>query len=92
MSNPSVAVHLYVSGHVQGVWFRESCRQVAVDAGVSGWVRNLDDGRVEVWLEGTREGVGAVAAWCRSGPPRAMVTDVELTDVAPAGVHGFGVG
>jgi len=88
----TAAVHLYVSGRVQGVWFRESCRQRAQDAGVAGWACNLDDGRVEVWLEGDRDAVGAVLGWCRSGPSRASVTAVEVLDEPPAGLTGFAVG
>jgi len=87
-----VATHLWLSGRVQGVWFRESCRREAVAAGVEGWVRNLEDGRVEVWLEGERDAVGRLATWCRTGPPGALVTGVELRDAAPAGAQGFGIG
>jgi acylphosphatase len=80
---------VYVSGRVQGVWFREACREQALAAGVSGWARNLADGRVEVVLEGSREAVDRVSAWCRAGPRRARVEGVEVVDEAPVGERGF---
>ena len=80
-----------VAGRVQGVWFRESCRDQAQAAGVSGWVRNLADGRVEVVLEGPAGAVDGVLAWCRRGPRRARVDRVEVVDEAPVGEQGFRV-
>src|SRR6056297_610269 len=78
-----------VSGRVQGVFFRDSCRRVAVDAGVRGWARNLDDGRVEVVAEGGADAVDAVVSWCREGPPRARVDQVAVDDETPTGLDGF---
>ena len=80
-----------VSGRVQGVWFRESCRDQAQAAGVAGWVRNLADGRVEVVLEGPPGPVDEVLAWCRRGPRRAHVDRVDVVDEAPVGEQGFRV-
>jgi acylphosphatase len=80
-----------VSGRVQGVWFRESCREEAVALGVNGWVRNRGDGAVEAAFEGESGAVLAMVAWCRTGPPLAEVTDVEVVDEAPTGEHGFRV-
>ena len=80
-----------VAGRVQGVWFRESCRDQAQAAGVSGWVRNLADGRVEVVLEGPPGAVDGVLAWCRRGPRRARVDGIEVVDEAPVGEQGFRV-
>jgi acylphosphatase len=80
-----------VAGRVQGVWFRESCRDQALAAGVAGWVRNLDDGRVEVVLEGPPAAVDEVVAWCRQGPPRARVDRVDVVDEEPVGERGFRV-
>jgi acylphosphatase len=82
---------LLVSGRVQGVWYRESCRAEATDHGVAGSVRNLPDGRVEVVLEGAPAPVAAVEAWCRHGPRRARVDGVDARDEAPAGATGFEV-
>ena len=83
--------HVLVAGRVQGVWFRESCRDQARSAGVAGWVRNLADGRVEVVLEGPPAAVDDVVAWCRRGPRRARVDGVEVVDEAPVGEQGFRV-
>ena len=80
-----------VRGRVQGVWYRESCRHAALDAGVLGWVRNNDDGTVEAVLEGDADAVERVVAWMRVGPPRASVTRVECSQEAPRGENGFAV-
>ena len=82
---------VFVSGRVQGVWFRESCREQAVALGVTGWVRNLADGRVEVVLEGPEAAVERVVQWCRNGPSRAHVERVEVQDEDPIGESGFHV-
>jgi acylphosphatase len=80
-----------VSGRVQGVWFRESCREQAAALGVSGWVRNLSDGRVEVVLEGAPAAVERVVTWCRHGPERARVDRSEVEAELPVGERGFRV-
>lgn len=86
------AVHLFISGHVQGVFFRQSTQQTARRLGVEGWVRNLPDGRVEAKVWGEAEAVHALVRWCRTGPPNAYVTDVAAADAEPeAGVTGFSV-
>ena len=83
---------LLISGRVQGVWFRDSCRDEAARAGVAGWARNLPDGRVEVVLEGEPTGVERVEAWCHRGPRHASVVAVDGSDEAPAGENGFKIG
>jgi acylphosphatase len=80
-----------LAGRVQGVWFRESCRDQAQAAGVGGWVRNLADGQVEVVLEGSPGDVDEVLAWCRRGPRRGRVDRVDVVDEAPVGEQGFRV-
>lgn len=80
-----------VRGRVQGVWFRDSCRREAEAAGVTGWVRNTLDGDVEAVFEGEPDAVERVIAWCRKGPPRAVVTDVSAREEAPQGERGFRV-
>ena len=67
-----------VSGRVQGVFFRASTQDAALEAGVNGWVRNLPDGRVEALFEGEREKVEAVIQWCQEGPQFSRVSDVEV--------------
>jgi acylphosphatase len=88
---PRVARHAVVAGRVQGVWFRDSVRRIAETRGVSGWARNLRDGTVEVWAEGTPDAVQTVVDYCREGPPRAVVEGVRVDDVAPAGLDRFDV-
>jgi len=76
---------LLISGKVQGVFFRESARQEAERLGVTGWVRNLADGRVEALVEGGKDAVDAFVQWCHRGPPRARVDGVAVKDAAPTG-------
>jgi acylphosphatase len=79
-----------VSGRVQGVWFRESCRREAeAIGGIAGWVRNRGDGQVEAVFEGESAAVLAMTTWCRLGPPRAEITGVDVTEEAPTGEVGF---
>ena len=73
-----VRAHVYVSGLVQGVFFRHETRKHASLLGVSGWVRNLPDGRVEALFEGDKEKVDEMLKFCRSGPPGAEVQDAEV--------------
>lgn len=92
MAQGTVRRRVVVDGRVQGVFFRESCRREAASAGVAGSARNLDDGRVEVVVEGEPAAVDRVVAWCRRGPPSAVVTAVDVTEERPAGLRGFRVG
>jgi acylphosphatase len=78
-----------VHGHVQGVFFRDSVRHEAESAGVAGWVRNRADGTVEAVLEGPKTAVDRVVEFCKQGPPRADVHDVEVSDREPSGLSGF---
>jgi acylphosphatase len=78
-----------VAGRVQGVWFRDSCRQHALAAGVAGWVRNRPDGTVEAVFEGPPDAVAALVAWCRTGPPLARVTRVDEFEERPTGEEMF---
>ena len=72
--------HLFVSGRVQGVGYRASTHWAARRiGGLTGWVRNLDDGRVEAVVEGPREKIDDLIEWCRQGPPAARVSDVAVT-------------
>ena len=73
-----VRAHLFISGRVQGVFFRANMRRVAKEHGVKGWVRNLPDGRVEAVLEGPEDAVKKVIEWAHRGPPLARVERVEV--------------
>ena len=78
-----------VSGRVQGVWFRDSCREQARADNVNGFARNRADGAVEVELEGPEPAVERMIAWCRVGPARARVEHVEVERISPVGAPGF---
>jgi acylphosphatase len=78
----SRAIQARITGHVQGVGFRQSCRQVARSLGLDGWVRNRSDGSVEVFAQGSMESIDALVAWLWSGPSAARVTGVESDSVA----------
>lgn len=73
-----VRAHVHIGGYVQGVFFRYHTQELAQRLGVSGWVRNLRDGRVEAVFEGEREQVEEMVKFCRRGPPGARVTDVDI--------------
>ena len=83
--------HVFVSGRVQGVFFRDSTRQEAERRGLSGWVRNTEDGRVEAVFEGEPEAVRQMIEWCESGPSSADVDDVSVEQETPEGLSGFEV-
>ena len=73
----NICMNYFVSGKVQGVWFRASTQKVATSLGVTGWVRNLPDGRVEVLACGTKEQVAQLEAWLQHGPELATVTGLQ---------------
>jgi acylphosphatase len=89
MSDEKVRRRILVHGKVQGVFFRDSTREAAENEGVSGWAANLDDGSVEVVLEGPRDAVQAVEEFCRVGPVSADVSSVDVTEEEPEGLSGF---
>lgn len=80
---PAIQAHVRVSGRVQGVFFRASTRDEARRLGLTGWVRNLSDGRVEAVFEGEEERVKEMVEWCHHGPSYASVSDVEV-EFSPA--------
>ena len=83
--------HLFISGRVQGVFFRSTTRQKARSMGINGWVRNLRDGRVEAVLEGPEDEVKSLLNWCHKGPRSAHVESVEVDWEVPQGESGFKV-
>jgi acylphosphatase len=78
-----------ISGHVQGVFFRDTCRRTAERYGVSGWVRNLPDGSVEAVFEGPAAAVRHLVEWTRHGPRSAVVEYVRVREEPPEGISGF---
>ena len=78
-------MHVWVSGYVQGVFFRATTRKTAKRHGVKGWVKNLRDGRVEAVFEGEADAVDALVEFCHDGPPAASVDDVEAVEEEPTG-------
>lgn len=85
MTDERARAHLLISGRVQGVWYRDSARRRASELGLSGWARNLPDGRVEAVAEGPRRQVERFIEWCHEGPPAARVTGVQVEWQPPAG-------
>ena len=81
--------HVFVSGTVQGVYYRANTRDAAREHGLDGWVRNLDDGRVEAVFEGAQEAVEELIEWCRTGSPAADVESVDVEYTDPEGLDGF---
>lgn len=76
--NELVRAHIYISGIVQGVFFRSHTREVARSFDLTGWVKNLPDGRVEVVAEGPEDEIKQFISWCHKGPSHARVDDVEV--------------
>jgi len=87
----AIRVRVVVTGVVQGVFFRDSCREQARAEGVRGFVRNRADGSVEAELEGPEPAVERVIAWCRVGPSRARVDSVAVERIPTVGEPGFRV-
>jgi acylphosphatase len=83
--------HVFVSGNVQGVYYRATTRDEAQARDVDGWVRNLSDGRVEAVFEGPEDAVEEMVEWCHTGSPAANVDDVSVEYEAPEGENGFRV-
>jgi acylphosphatase len=92
--NNIVQVHLWISGQVQGVFFRAHTKQKALALGLAGWVKNLPSGRVEAVFQGDKTKVEKMINWCHHGPLSAEVTNVdikweELKDIEPFQSKGF---
>ena len=86
-----VRARVVVSGRVQGVFFRGDARDRARSLGVSGWVTNRRDGKVEAVFEGRRDAVESMVGWCRRGPAGASVDDVQVVWEDPRGEDSFAV-
>jgi acylphosphatase len=84
-----IRYRVLISGQVQGVNFRAVCQRMAVQHGVTGWVRNLGDGRVEAVFEGPAPDVERLLDWARRGPRLAVVVDVAVQAEQPEGLGTF---
>ena len=78
-------VHVFITGRVQGVFFRAESRLVGTGLGLTGWVKNLDDNRVEAVFEGRKSDIEKMLDWCRKGPALAHVKGVEIIKEPPTG-------
>jgi len=79
---------IFITGHVQGVFFRDSTRQQATALGLKGGVRNLSDGRVEVQVSGGEEAVQLLIKWLEIGPKYAKVSTIEVVDIPTGAISG----
>jgi acylphosphatase len=91
MADDDLRRHVTVHGDVQGVFFRETTRRKATEAGVSGWIANRPNGTVEAVFEGAPEAVEELVDFCREGPTAATVERADVREEAPEGMSGFEV-
>jgi len=84
-------IRVYLSGTVQGIFFRKYLEEKANEFGIRGFVRNLDDGRVEVLIEGRDENVNAMLDVCKNGNQHTKITDVQVQELKNQGFEGFKV-
>jgi acylphosphatase len=84
-----IGIQLRISGTVQGVFFRQSTQQKARELNICGWVRNTDDGCVELEAEGEEDALKEFTAWCQQGPARAIVRSAELKNIVCKNYPGF---
>ena len=89
MTAKRIRVHVWIEGHVQGIGFRAFTRRKAYQLSLAGWVKNLDDGRVEAVFEGGEEAVEKMVQWCHKGSFLAQVLDVEIKREKVEGLIGF---
>lgn len=82
---------ILISGRVQGVYYRQSTKQKALKLGITGYVKNLPDGNVQVLASGTAHQLHQLVAWCKQGPPTAAVTSVQVETIAPLAFPGFSI-
>jgi acylphosphatase len=93
MKAPEGQTHLLilVSGKVQGVWYRKSACDMALELGLKGYAQNLPDGQVRLEVEGPKEQLAQLVDWCRTGPPLARVQQVQQEEVPWVGYPHFTV-
>lgn len=86
---PKICLHCFVIGKVQGVWFRASTREKANELGITGWAKNLADGRVEVVACGEEQDVNVLKQWLHQGPPMAHVQEVTSENIPWQDINDF---
>ena len=74
-------ISITITGKVQGVYYRQSAKEKALELGLTGQVNNLRDGNVHIMATGTREQLAVFTDWCKNGPPRAVVAGVEIIEL-----------
>jgi len=84
-----MTVHLLINGKVQGVFYRASARKIAFELGVTGWIKNTNEGSVEALVSGQTEAIEKFIDWCKKGPSRAVVAGVIVTREEDAVFKGF---
>ncbi|HEX6429901.1 MAG TPA: acylphosphatase [Niastella sp.] len=84
-------ISITVSGIVQGVFYRQSTKEKALELGISGLVKNLPDGNVQIVATGTSGQLDQLVQWCKQGPPRAKVTEVNVEQVTQQEFMGFAI-
>jgi len=82
-------VHLLIKGKVQGVFYRATAKEVAEALGLTGWVKNTKEGNVEALASGRDEQLQQFISWCKQGPAKASVTNVEITRKNEESFNGF---
>ncbi len=83
------ALHIWVRGRVQGVWFRASAQNKAQELDLTGWVKNSADGSVEIHAQGTAEHLDDFVLWCQQGPPSAEVSGLAVDPATMEDFHTF---
>lgn len=84
-------VHLIIEGKVQGVFFRATAKDVADEIGITGWVKNTEEGNVEIKASGSDDQLQKFITWCKTGPRRAIVTNVRVTNIEQEDFKNFEV-
>lgn len=87
----AICLQIYVSGRVQGVFYRREASQQAKSLNITGWAKNLEDGRVEVMICGEEENIKKMEQWLKMGPRNAEVTDIQIEKLSFQSFSGFEV-
>ena len=82
-------VRVFISGKVQGVFYRANTKKKAQELELAGWVKNLPDGRVEAVFEGPKNRIKEMIDWCWQGSPASRVEDIEKKEEEEKGLRGF---